>query len=240
MRARVERWAAWAPGLESAEDWAAWARHPVPLEPKGHPEARFLPAMLRRRCSPLSRTLLTVAFGACPEDLQGEVRTVFASRHGSVQESIVLVEALVQREKISAAKFSHTVHNAQASLFSIAATNPSASSSLAAQGDTFSAGYLEALCHLERDPLRPVLLVVGDMELPEQFQHLVSEPAGVYGLALLLVATEESPYLELDVTPGPPEPLAWPDACEFLRFLLTDAPELTLGIEGRRWHWTRG
>src|SRR5262249_3582660 len=103
--ARVLRWSAWAPGLETAEAWRAWAGAPAPLAPSGHPEARFLPAMLRRRCSPLTRIALTAAWGCVSEGELGRVRTVFASRHGSVNESIEMLEQIVRRERLSPAQF---------------------------------------------------------------------------------------------------------------------------------------
>ena len=101
--ARVLRWSAWAPGLETPEAWRAWCAAPVPLAPTGHPEARFLPAMLRRRCSPLTRIALTAAWGCVEEGELGRVRTVFASRHGSVNESIEMIEQVVRRERLSPA-----------------------------------------------------------------------------------------------------------------------------------------
>ena len=238
-RARVRCWSAWSPGRETAEDWQAWARAPESLPTEGHPEARFLPAMLRRRCTPLTRIVLTSAFGCLGEAERGAVRTVFASRHGSINESIQLLHAIVRGERISPAKFSHTVHNAQAGLYCIAAGNREASSSLAARGETFASGYLEALTHLEREPDRPVLYVMGDVALADTFAGLVEEPPGVYSLALLLESGGEGPELTFDLEgeePGEAEPVrAWPDALEFLRWLLADEPELSLG----RFRWTR-
>ena len=148
--ARVLRWSAWAPGIETPDAWRAWCAAPVPLPTTGHPEARFLPAMLRRRCSPLTRIALTAAWGCVDEGQLGRVRTVFASRHGSVNESIEMIEQVVHRQKISPAQFSHTVHNAQAGLFSLAAQNRAASCSIAGRDDTFACGWLEVLLlHLD-------------------------------------------------------------------------------------------
>src|SRR5258706_586427 len=107
-----------------------------------------------------ARTMLTAAFGGAEPDEIARLRTVFASRHGSINESIGLLENVVRREKLSPATFSHTVHNAQAGLFSIAAGNRAASSSLSAQEDSWTAAWLEALCFLERDPREPVLVVI--------------------------------------------------------------------------------
>jgi hypothetical protein len=179
--------------------------------------------MLRRRCTPLTRIMLRAAYDACPEALRGEVRTVFASRHGSINESIELIECVARGLPLSPAKFSHTVHNAQAALFSIAAGNRRASSSLAAQEDTLGHGWLEALAHLEREPGRPVLLVVGDVPLAPTFAPLVKEPVCSYGIAWLLAGEGEGEALHfaLGGRAGAAPPLLWPQAAELLRWSLS-------------------
>jgi len=197
--------------------------------------------MLRRRCGSLSRILLTAAFGCCEESERSEVATVFASRHGNINESIDLLDRLAERQPLSPTVFSHTVHNAQAGLFSIAAANRRASSSIAAQQDSFACGYLEALTLLERDPGRPVLLVVGDVPLAPTFAPLVEEPAGSYGLALLLARDGEGTELGFgrQAEAVGPESARWPDAIEFLRWYLSDESSLVLGSARRPWKWER-
>jgi hypothetical protein len=235
-RAHVLRWSAWAPGLPDPAAWEAWAEAPVPLATEGHPDAAFLPALLRRRCTPLTRLVLTAAFGALSEQERPQVRTVFATRHGSINESIELLHQVVAGERLSPTKFSHTVHNAQAGLFCIAAGNRQASSSLAAGADTFSCGWLEALTHLERDPTCPVLLVTSDIALDPTFAALVPEPPGAYGLGLLLAREGDGPGFDFDLAGcGKAGAQPWPDATEFLRFLLAGEDRLELG----RYGWSR-
>jgi len=237
----VVSWAAWAPGCEDAEAWLDWARAPEPLAREGHPNADFLPAMLRRRCSPLARIMLATAYASCPPEERAQVRTVFASRHGNINESIPLLDRLADEQPISPTKFSHTVHNAQAGLYSIAAGNRQASSSIAAREDTFACGYLEALTHLQRDPARHVLLVTADIPLAPTFAKLVEESAASYGLALLLAADGPGTRLHFRAAPGAADGgrLAWPDAIEFLRWFLCDEPQLLLGGGRCQWQWER-
>ncbi len=237
----VARWSAWAPGHEHPADWARWAERPGPLPVEGHPDARFLPAMLRRRCTPLTRTALTAAFGCLDESERARVRTVFASRHGSINESIELLENVVRGEPLSPTLFSHTVHNAQAGLFSIAAGNRRASSSLAAMEDTFVSGLLESLTHLERAPGERVLLVTADVPLAEAFAPLCDEPPSTYALALLLARDDGNGGDLLEIAQAPhagAKPTAWPQALEFLRWLLVGRAPLALGrrtrLEARR------
>ncbi|HAQ73610.1 MAG TPA: hypothetical protein DCR66_06495, partial [Pseudomonas sp.] len=46
----INQWRAWAPGMESADDWAAWAVAPGPLADDGQPDvsADDLPAWQAR------------------------------------------------------------------------------------------------------------------------------------------------------------------------------------------------
>jgi len=238
----ISRWSAWAPGLESPEDWQRWASAPSALELDGVPDASFLPAMLRRRCTLLSKIMLKVAFECCDESQHSSVRTVFSSRHGSINESISLLECVVREERISPAIFSHTVHNAQAGLFSIAAGNREASSSVAAQEDTFGCGLLEAITHLEREPDRPVLLVVGDVPLSATFGSLIDEPACAYGVGLLLDSRRASPGLKIHVGGAPEDrpALRWPAAAEFLRFWISGEPSVEIPTPRHSWIFERG
>jgi hypothetical protein len=200
--------------------------------------------MLRRRCTPLSRIALTCAFDCCEEDARSTARTVFASQHGSVNESISMVETVVQGGKLSPARFSHTVHNAQAGLFSLAASNREASSSLSASDQTFEMGWLEALSHLQREPDRPVLFVIADVPLAPVFADMVEEPPPAYGLAFLLAST--GPGVSVDFGRASEEPVRkhgdWPVGAEFLRWLLGGserADRFCVGSRGSAWAWNR-
>lgn len=237
----VRSWAAWSPGLEDRGAWRKWCDDPKELQCEGCPDAQFLPAMLRRRCSALARIMLTAAFDCCGEDERRRVATVFASRHGNINESIELLERLARHQPLSPTRFSHSVHNAQAGLFSIAADNREASSSIAAQEDTFGSGWLEALTLLARAPGRPVLLVVGDVPLAATFAALVDEPEASYALALLLDRGEtgDGVHVALENGASGTRRPRWPDALEFLRWLLSDQPRLALSCGRRRWVWER-
>lgn len=248
----VRDWAAWAPGLAGREAWTAWAASPKPLSADGAAEARFLPSLLRRRCTPLTRAMLTAAFECAGPAGVADVRSVFASRHGSINESIQLLENVADSERMSPSRFTHTVHNAQSGLFSIAAANHHASSALSARAETFANGFLEAVTHLHREPDRPVLLVMGDVPLSEPLDVLVDEPIAPYSVALLL-AKSGGQALNFAVegsatAPAPSELLAevdarargWADAPEFLRWLLSGEERLALRGNARVWSWVKG
>ena len=250
LSARLRGFAAWAPGIEDASAWERWSRAPVAIAAEGSPEARFVPPMLRRRCTALTKAMLQVAFEACPEPERAAVRTVFASRHGENKEAFPLFNAIAHAQPLSPAKFTHTVHNAQAGLFSIAAGNRQASSSLSAEVDTFACGYLEALSHLQREPECDVLYVIADVPVAPIFQQLVREPPSSYAVALLLTGEggDGAPLgfelaqrtAEAGASDAPPRALAWPQALELVRWLhAPDEKSLTLGAGARAFTWRR-
>lgn len=237
----LEKWAAWAPGLEDAQAWLGWCAAPREVGAEGRPEASFLPALLRRRCSALTRIMLTVAFECCSEEERAQVVSVFASRHGNINESIELLERLAHKLPLSPTRFSHSVHNAQAGLFSIAAGNRRASSSVAAEEETFGCAWLEALTFLERFPEAPVLLVMAEVPLAPVFAALVDEPLASYGLGLLLTSDGPGSRLGFGISAanGSASRAPWPDALEFLRWLESPEPRLALGSGPRRFEWTK-
>jgi hypothetical protein len=241
IEARVRSWSAWSAGREDADAWRRWAAEPTPLERSGHPEARFLPPLIRRRCSPLSRIALTAAFECCGEQVRGRCASVFASRHGHINESVDLLDRLALRQPLSPTVFSHTVHNAEAGHFSLAASNGHGSSSIAAQSDTFGCGWLEAQALLEREPELPTLLVIADVPLESAFAGLVDEVEAAYGVALLLAASGAGERLGFAVEAASQARARprWPDAVEFLRWLLSGEPRLRLGEGPRRFAWER-
>ncbi len=242
MSALVRRWAAWAPGLEDQAAWVAWCRAPALLALDGAPDVAFLPPLFRRRCGRLSRMMLRVAFDCCPPDELSRVPTVFASRYGDMTATVGLLEALARQEPLKANRFSHSVHNTQAGLFSIAAGNRRASCAMAAGHDTFPCAFLEAQSVLARGTDPAVLLVVGDEPLPPVFAPFADDRPAAYAVALLLTSAlgdADDVALRLDAGKGPGEP-PWPRAIEFLRWLLSAESRLTLGSGRRRWTWRRG
>jgi hypothetical protein len=180
--------------------------------------------------------VLTAAFDCLEEGERDVVRTVFASRHGGLNESIDQLESVARGARLSPSRFSHGVHNAQAALFGLATGNRQASSSLAAQADTFACGWVESLTHLEREPSRPVLYVIGDVPVAPVFAGLVDESPGPYAVGLLLAAQGDGWTIDFALAGDAAEARrAWPDALEFLRWLLCAERELALG----RFRWIR-
>jgi hypothetical protein len=181
--------------------------------------------------------MLHVVEACCDEELRGQVASVFASRHGPVGTTVSLLEHLAVDDPVSPTRFSHSVHNATAGLFSIWAQNPWPSVSLSGASETFASAFLEARCTLYRVADRPVLLVVADEGCPDAVAHLDALRHGPYAIALLLETERSAQAVTLEWRTGghAPRP-TWPDGLEFLRWWLSDEARLELG----RWQWARG
>lgn len=244
IRFGVRAWSAWAPNVQSQSQWRDWAAMPRPLELEGMPELAFVPALQRRRFSRLSRMALQVAFEATPPSMIGDVSTVFASRHGEATTCVALLSDIARELPLSPTAFSHSVHNAQAGLFSIQARNGRTSSSIAAMRDTFCAGLIEAFGVCERRPDAPTLLVQADEPRPAMFSEFEDEIPAVYAVALLItIDRDASPAFGFEIVDAraaaPSLTPRIPEALQFLAWVLGDETSLTFAHAGSVRQFTR-
>jgi hypothetical protein len=241
MRVGIERVAAWTNGVGDDAAWRAWAKQPSAPQPGDPPDVSFIPALQRRRCDPLARSMLYVAKQCATPEQLASIPTVFASRHGPFETTAVLLRDIAASRAVSPTRFSHSVHNTQAGLFSIWAGNRAPSVSVSARQESFVQGYVEALCMLHRSDAGRVLFVMGDEAIPTEFAALHDECAGGYAVALLL-ARDGGEALRLDREPendGEAPSRPWPDALEFVRWWLSDEASLAIHRGGVRWRWSR-
>lgn len=241
-RVGLARWSAWMHGVGDEAAWRDWAQNPSAPQRGDPPDVAFVPALQRRRCDPLARAMLYVANQCCPAQLRATIPSVFASRHGGFGTTVAMLRDIANEQPVSPTRFSHSVHNTQAGLFSIWAGNQAPSVSVSARQESFVQGYVEALCMLHRSGAEQVLFVMGDEAIPEEVEALHDECAGGYAVALLLSRDGEGTPLQLDREPddgGAPPVRAWPDALEFVRWWLGDDASLAIHRSGVRWRWSR-
>lgn len=226
----LARWAAWAPGLESAGDWAGWDGRPTDGDPA--PKLDWLPPMQRRRLPALARGVFHVARQAAG-NAASRVPTVLASRHGELSRTLGLLENLADGEPLSPAAFSLSVHNAVSGQLGIALGNRAPASCVALGGDGLSGALIEGLC-LKR-PDEPLLVVAYDAPLPDCYRAYCHAEPFPWALALLL--GDHGRRYRLHDTPAAGE--AHSQGPRLARFLARDEPRITLGGERRDWHWSR-
>ena len=234
----VSAWEAWAPGLESHEDWERWAKGQAGFAPAGPaPSVAAMPSLLRRRAGSLDRLALEVAYRLAPKGQ--DVSSIFASRHGEVARSVEMLRLMAKGEAPLPMTFSLSVHNAAAGLYSIAREDKSASNSVAAHQASLATALLEGTGQIleGRDK---VLVVCFDEGLPVPYQSFEDEQPTGWSLGLLLSATQGKRYtLSCAAAPEdlPSHPL--PQALAFLRLLAGAGTEAACKDGRRLWTWRK-
>lgn len=231
---------AWAPGINTPQEWDRWTQTPCRIGEGPDPALRAMPAMLRRRAGALGKMALEVAYDCLGG--RRDVPTVFVSRHGEVARAIGLLGELARGEALSPTAFGLAVHNASAGLFSIARADRANHIALAAGQATIEHGVIEA-CGLLADGAPMVLLIACDAPLPEPlapFQDCDEQP---YAWAWLMTApADDAISLTLgaaDDGAAAPDPAARPAGLAVLHFQRSGARRFEHVCGSQRWTWSR-
>ena len=242
MHFRIEQWRAWAPGLESVDDWRNWCSAPARLpvdqsavEPSAaQPDVSFLPAMQRRRLSHLARMAFHVAWPLA--DAHGDpLPLVFVSRHGETPRTLAIINDLAKDEALSPTQFSLSVHNAVIGLWSIMRGDTSEMTALAGENDGLEQGVLEA-CTLLGEGAPAVLLVVAEELPPTLYAPYIDDVPFSHAVALLLTPGDDW-QLQLSNAEGPAA--EWPHVLNLLRALCGGQDLLQHHWKSRQWSWSR-
>ncbi|WP_300246882.1 beta-ketoacyl synthase chain length factor [Methylovulum sp.] len=156
--------------------WAVWPPLTAPsdleLEALQKNRLAFIPHHLKRRLSPLAKTVFCAA-GQCDslkdnlkDTLKNNWPVVFSSTHGELGKSLEMIKLIEAGEEISPTAFSLSVHNAIAGLFSIVYGNTAEMTVLASGEDGIGPAFLEALGLLQ-EGAADVLIVFYDEPLPD-------------------------------------------------------------------------
>ena len=198
----------------------------------GPPDVGFVEPLQRRRLSPLARAFCHCAQRISPE---GDVRLVFASRHGEADRTLGILRDLAAGNEVSPTLFSLSVHNAVPGLWSILKGNRAAACALAAGPETFGWGLVEAVAALQAGAA-PVLFVYADDRLPEPW--VGPAPAGFPHAVAMLLGEPAARRLRLDRAPlaGPAVEPALPQSIHCLRALAGGPAETWTGPDAA-WTW---
>ncbi|MBB1518134.1 beta-ketoacyl synthase chain length factor [Pseudomonas sp. SR9] len=231
---KIDQWRAWAPGLDTVDDWQAWQQAPfAPADEGQQPDVSFLPAMQRRRLSRLARMLFHVCWPIA--ETQAPLPLVFVSRHGETPRTLNILADLARNEPLSPTQFSLSVHNAIIGLWSILRADSSEMSALAGEGDGLEQGLLEA-ASLLGDGAPAVLLVVAEETPPALYAPFIDDVPFSYAVALLLTPGTD---WQLRLQPGSGPRSTWPHALELVRALCNGQTSLHHHWKNRQWTWSR-
>jgi len=149
----------------------------------------YVPAMRWRRMSLLTKMALQAAHD-CLDGLDVSVLTVFSSRHGEIIQTMGLLQSVAEKELLSPAAFSMSVHNISAGLQSILTKNILSSTTLSAGKDSFCQAVIEAYSRSIQSGGEDVLLIYSDARLPKMFAAHGDEEMVDHALALLVCANK--------------------------------------------------
>ncbi len=235
---RVAGHAAWAPGIDTLDAWAAWADAPFSIAGDTEPGVKQMPAMLRRRAGFLGKMALEVAY-RCADGKSG-IPVVFCSRHGDVARALELLTDLGAGTLLSPASFGLAVHNASAGLFSIARGDTANHLAVAGGASSIEHAVIEA-CGLLADGAPEVLLVAYDIPLPGPFAGYEDCHEQPHAWAWLMTQDgTEKIGLSWEAGQALPEACnALPGTLDVLRFHLRKDVLLERAADGRVWRWMR-
>lgn len=177
----------WAPGFR---DVAAWTRG-TPDPAVTTAPAEFVPAVLRRRASGLSRMVAETALAAAREagaDLS-RVSMVLGSAFGEIAAAVEMIGSFRTGEGMpSPMRFHNSVHNAPVAYASMATGNQGLATAVAAGEETAGVALQEAIGVLaERGG--DVLLVLADESIPPPLHACRPYAPGAVALVLSGEAT---------------------------------------------------
>lgn len=245
-------WSACAAGLGDQQAWLAWATQPPQLpaiDAQATPALTEMPAMMRRRLSPLGRYACQVAWW-CQQQADS-APLVFASRYGDAAHTLTLLKELVQGQPLSPTAFSLSVHNAFSAVYGIARGHTGNALAVSAGRASVGAALVEAAALLA-DGAPDVLVVFYEAPLPQHYRGFHDEALAEYAWCWriskpvasrpLVRVRVDAPSASTDVTPS-----TWPSGLAVLRHVLQQLaqPDTHTGASlqrqdrpGSQWTWS--
>ncbi len=223
-------------------NWAVWP----PLQPDAEQDSvrqqellASVPKMLKRRLSPLAKTVFCAANQCIDEHIR--LPAVFSSCHGELSKSFAMMEMLEAGEESSPTAFSLSVHNAIAGLFSMAWKNKLQSTVVAPGEEGMAAGFIEAL-GLLHEGAEQVLLVFYDEPLVDFYPSAPFKLSAdeSRALALRIAKSGEGQALKMSSLSLTGDDGEQPvQLTPFIRFLAEPQAQLTLKMCRHSWRWEK-
>ncbi|MEZ9566728.1 beta-ketoacyl synthase chain length factor [Vibrio artabrorum] len=232
MSFNIEKWTANSAGLNSDVDWKRWSAN-LAWPDNGTTEFKAIPPMMRRRMSVLSKLAVQTALTLLKDTSIDYL--VFASRHGELHRTALLIQSILDGDDASPMAFSQSVHNTAAGLTTIAAQAPIPLTSIAAGQDTFHCALMEAYLYLHQHPSHRVLVIDFDQPLPELYQEFETQNYADYALGLVI--TSGNDYSVSRTVTKERSTTELPQGLQALQHILLDPPYWTIAGTHQVWSW---
>ncbi|MEH8022141.1 beta-ketoacyl synthase chain length factor [Rheinheimera metallidurans] len=228
----IKSWAIWMPSPNNDADEAN-------SNTATQPALTQVPAMARRRLSKLTKLAFDVALQASAQQDKAALPTIFASRHGDLHKTLMLLQQLGRQEELSPSQFALSVHNAISGQFSMYSQNQADSNAIAAGADTLHYAVLEAAARFSSEPdLTQLLVVYADEPVPEPYQQFCQDPSMPIALALLLHRSEGQ-LVQFIMQSNAASQAESDQAFKLVPFLQGEQNQLELAGHLRQWLWRK-
>lgn len=182
-------------GVMFVESWAG-----IIVEEAGAEALRFgaylddslIPSGHRRRLSQFARMAVSCGLSVAHAESSD---LVFCSRYGDMELAFRLLQALSEKELMSPAAFSMSVHNSVPGVMDLVRKSRVGHTAIAAGDQSLSAGLAEAWAKLHARPKGKVTLVFAEAELPDAFKPLSETLTPSLALALTVSLQRPSKYV---------------------------------------------
>lgn len=180
----IANWRAVSHKMVEEAQWQSWAMgknidHFADYQPK----LPFLPAMQRRRLSPLARLFMDAAWPLL--DKNNVCPVIFVSHDGEINRSFQLWRSLLQENTVSPTSFGLSVHNALVGQWSMLRGDMSENTAICAQEDGFEVAMIEAYTMLA-EGVAKVLVVAADDPLSDDYAVCATRAPFAYATAFLV------------------------------------------------------
>ena len=181
--------------------WSSWEGNP---DWDSQPKLEFLPSLVKRRFSQLSRMALHVGHELLNSSPSGKINDlVFASRHGELKRQLDVSEALIENGELSPAMFSYSVFNAPAALLSLTNNIKGITRAVYDGSDSFGIGFLQSALLVSSGRVNRLLYVFGEEKTPEVYQGISGDLAAPFAVGFTLYKQDgcTDPLMEI-LLPG--------------------------------------
>jgi hypothetical protein len=201
----ITRLAAWAPGMETGEEWREWARGSREISmSRESPGIEFTDPLFRRRLSQISKMTIRVIHDLLKPG--EDIKIVFLSFRGELARQYEINKMLIEENSLMPAAFSLSVFNAPPALAAMALRLEAGYTALYPGQDSFDAGLAAAAAAALCGSGEKILLVYADeMPIPEYLRLSTGkcEPLAFGVLLSREPGTESIPLGEIDRAGSP-------------------------------------
>ncbi len=222
--------------------WSTWPPLPKNKEASHLKQDELLstvPKMLKRRLSPLAKTVFCAA-GQCIDE-KTSIPCVFSSTHGELAKSFQMMKLIAAGEEVSPTAFSLSVHNAIAGLFSMAYHNQTQSTVVAPGEEGMAPAFIEALGLLQ-EGAEQALVVLYDEPLVDFYPSAPFQLTAENTCAVALIISKNGEGIPIRFSYSQKtgkdgeQPVQIP---ALIRFLSGRQPEMKIRTHRHSWCWQK-